>query len=254
MKKIWIVIAMLSLAVLAVSVGFAYAQESDDPTPEFGPRGPGAHIKAGELHETIIASLADAFGMTTEALEARLETGDHILDIAEEQGLSVAELRERLEQAKSEALAQAVADGVITQEQADRLAAREGFGPGRHGRCGGFGRGLTAEGPLHEYIVAELAEGLAMTPEALEARLEAGDRLIQIAEEQGLTVEEARDLMVEAKANAIEQALAEGAITQEQADWLRQAPRRFGPGFGPGGRRGPGLQNGPGTQFGQSNA
>ncbi len=92
--------------------------------------------------------MAEALGMTPEALtEARLD-GKTLAEILDDQGLSLSEYQENLSAARDDALGQAVADGVITQEQLDQLQERMpgrmpgGFGPGR-GRhpFGGLGLG-----------------------------------------------------------------------------------------------------------------
>jgi len=67
--------------------------------------------------------------------------------IAQAQGLSDEEIRDRTAQLRADALAQAVADGLITQEQADWMLERHsagGAGPQEQdrfgpGRMGGFG-------------------------------------------------------------------------------------------------------------------
>ncbi|HEY4667108.1 MAG TPA: hypothetical protein VIH26_07380, partial [Anaerolineales bacterium] len=64
-------------------------------------------------------------------------------DLLDAQGMDSATYRENLAAAQQAAIAQAVEDGAITQEQADQLQefgpGHFGFGPGRHGfRGGGF--------------------------------------------------------------------------------------------------------------------
>lgn len=83
--------------------------------------------------------LAQALGITAEELQAAREEGQTIRDLAAELGLDPATVRENLKAAHEAALQQAVADGIITQEQAELLQNRPVFGfrgPGR-GRFGG---------------------------------------------------------------------------------------------------------------------
>jgi hypothetical protein len=85
---------------------------------------------------------AEALGMTPVALtQARLD-GKTLAEILDDQGLSLSEYQANLAQVREEALAQAVADGVITQDQMDQLQDRiqDGFGRGQ-GAFGGFGPG-----------------------------------------------------------------------------------------------------------------
>ena len=90
--------------------------------------------------------MADALDMSVEELQAAMEDGKRLPELLEEQGLSQADFETALQAAKETAIAQAVADGVITQEQADQIINAEpvfdGFpgkgGRGGHGRPGGF--------------------------------------------------------------------------------------------------------------------
>jgi len=82
------------------------------------------------------------------------------------------------------------------------------------------------------------AEALGLTPEELFAELHAGKSLAEVAEAQGVDLEAVHEAMkaarVEAMKQAIEQAVEEGRLTQEQADWLLEGlelgflPRRWG--------------------------
>jgi ribosomal protein S20 len=92
--------------------------------------------------------LAKALGMSVEDLQAAYADGETLTTLMSEKGLDAATVREKLQTAYTEALAQAVKDGVITQEQADEMSQDgHGFGmmPGGMGMpfegCGG-GRGF----------------------------------------------------------------------------------------------------------------
>lgn len=94
-------------------------------------------------HEAV---LEQVFGMTMEELEAAREDGVKIRDLLEEQGLDRDSIQEAMQAAHEDAIARAVADGVITQEQADALQDGDGFGgrggfPGRDGHGGRHGHG-----------------------------------------------------------------------------------------------------------------
>ncbi len=90
------------------------------------------------------------------------------------------------------------------------------------------------------------AEALGLTPEELFAELRASKSLAEIAEEQGVEIEAVQDAMNAARSEAmqqtIKQAVEDGSMTQEQADWMLEGlekgffPR--GRGFGRGRGRG----------------
>lgn len=141
---------------------------------------------------------------------------------------------------------------------------RYGYGPGMMGGRGGFGPGGMmgryadgSYGVLHKYMLEAWAEAFDMTVEDLQARLNDGDTMWVIAQEKGLSQDEFYKLMVEVHKKAIEAALADGAISQQQADWMlsRGPMMGAGAGFGPchGGGFGPGTGPGRGP-WGQPTA
>jgi hypothetical protein len=167
MKKTLIFVAVIGIFALALGVaGFAYAQDDDPDTPSFGHWGgrgwhgggmmghwdDDADGKAGPMHDGMHTAIAEALGLTVEELDAAHEDGKTAWDIAEEQGISEEDFFSLMSAARSAALEQAVADGSITQEQADWMQSRwgemkeNGFGPGSggcdgDGHHGGRGRG-----------------------------------------------------------------------------------------------------------------
>jgi len=76
------------------------------------------------------------------------------------------------------------------------------------------------EGPMHDAMISAFADALGLTPEELEARHDDGETLWQIAEAQGLSESDIQTLMVTARGEALTQAVADGELDQEQADWM----------------------------------
>jgi hypothetical protein len=115
-----------------------------------------------------------------------------------------------------------------------------------HGRGPG-GRGLGLEG------LQAAAEALNMTTDELINALRSGQTLEQLAEAAGVDIEEVQDAIQAAQSEAfrtrIQQAVTDGTITQEHADWLLEGLEKGfigGPGgFGLGGPHGPGFGPGP---------
>jgi Spy/CpxP family protein refolding chaperone len=111
-----------------------------------------------------------------------------------------------------------------------------GFGPGMMGRWGEGGYG-----PMHEYMEDAFAEALGISHDDLEAKLDAGETMWSIAQAQGLSDEEISQLMIDARTKALEKAVADGVLTQEQADWMTQRMQQAQEsGFGPGACHGSG--------------
>ncbi len=117
-----------------------------------GPGGPGGHPGRGPD----LAAAAEALGMSEEGLRTALQAdGATLAGVAEDQGVAVGTLVQALVAAEQERIAEAVADGRLSQEEADeRLADLEqrvterveseveragspGRGPGSHDDVGG---------------------------------------------------------------------------------------------------------------------
>jgi hypothetical protein len=143
----------------------------------------------------------------------------------------------------------AAADTVAVQA----VTALEAHG-GRGGFCGAAG-------------LQAAADALGITTDELQTQLRAGESLSDQAETAGVDVADVLAAVdaacVQAQRDAIEQAVTDGTLTREKADWLLEgldqgfwgtpASGGIGLGFGPGGdfggHRGPGGRGGfgPGT-------
>ena len=103
-----------------------------------------------------------------------------------------------------------------------------GYGSGMMGgrgqRGGMMGQNAvgTQTGFLHDEMVAAFAQKLGITVDDLNARLANGETMAQIASSQGLTVDQFSTLMLDARSQAVDQAVKDGKLTQPQADWMKQ--------------------------------
>jgi hypothetical protein len=128
------------------------------------------------------------------------------------------------------------------------------FGFGRRGLHFGRGPGVGLVDPAEMH--AAIASTLNMSVDELEAALAEGTPLVVLAEQQGVEIEVVREAMEAVRVAAINEAVAAGTITQEQADWMLeragapgpcrqgQGAAGLGPGFGGFGPRSGGMQNG----------
>jgi polyhydroxyalkanoate synthesis regulator phasin len=228
MNRLWkilvgaVLVAVVGVAVLGASV---YAQDAPTAVPEAG--------------------LSDYVGQVWDAIAQKLGVERSALDAA-------------VTSAREDVAAQAVDDGKLTQDQADRLlqipnggtdfgfGMRGGMRGGMHGHRGGM--------PDCMGDKAAIAKALGITEDELDATLKAGKTLDDLAEEKGVDLQAVRT--AEQKAN-IEQAVKDGKLTQEQADWMLEgldkgfSAGRDGFGGGPGFGR-PGFDRGLAPDQGQS--
>lgn len=147
MKKF--LIAGIVVAVLVVAAGIFLTVnivQAQTPTPEY-PFGPGWGMRGeriaaggGIMHDAMVASFAEKLGMTAEELQARLDDGDTMWQVAEEKDMTLEEFRTAMTEARVKAIDQAVADGKLTEEQGEWMKNNGGHMFGGRGGCG-FGQG-----------------------------------------------------------------------------------------------------------------
>lgn len=152
-------VAMLVLSVLVA--GLAGVVLAQDTTPEAGDLCPfggecqgygmgGYGMRGNGYAGSLPILLAEALGMTTEDLVAAQATGQTVAEMAAAQGVELADVVAAVVGPRAERLAQSVADGTLTQEQADAMLAAmtehmtarfEELGVGYGGGCGMGGGG-----------------------------------------------------------------------------------------------------------------
>ncbi|MGD2252795.1 MAG: DUF4230 domain-containing protein [Anaerolineales bacterium] len=106
------------------------------PDGGFGGRGPsrgsrgrlGLDGERGEvvpLHDAMMGALAEALGLSVDELQQQLDDGATIRQIIEQQGLDPEVLHTSFQEAREQAIAEALEEGLITQEQAERMLERK---------------------------------------------------------------------------------------------------------------------------------
>jgi hypothetical protein len=294
-KRIWIVGGGLALLAFAAVAAFAFVPAADAAGPAtngllFHGRGPGGFgfglgiggdetyladalgITAEELDDAqeaarlamIDQALAD--GLITEAQANLLREGngmfghgfgfglgffgaelDHDTYLAEALDITVEELDAARLAAHEAALADAVAEGTITEEQAELMTAH-----------------LLVKDAID--FQALRAGVLGLTVDEFEAAIANGTTLAELVDQAGLTATEYQTAVSDAYQSALADLVADGVITQEQADQLTLSGfgtcgagmggfgRGMGHGFGMGsGPAGNGLGNGAGFGNGMGN-
>ncbi len=121
----------------------------------------------------------------------------------------------------------------------------------------GYGMGFrgTGDGPLHTYMVNALAQALGISSTDLENRLATGQTAYQIALSLGFSADKIPALLANARTQAINAALADKVITQQQADWMksRAAVMSTGPCNGTGQLTGASMMMRRGPRWQQTN-
>jgi hypothetical protein len=105
------------------------------------------------------------------------------------------------------------------------------------------------DGVLHDYMLQVFSDKLGIPETEIESRLNAGETMSQIALSEGLTLEEFQTWMLDARSQAIDQAVTDGKLTTEQAEWMKSHRAVMFGGFGEFGRSG-GMMSGRHGRFG----
>jgi hypothetical protein len=141
MKKKLLIGAGVALIVLLLAglggAAFVFAQEPTPPIPfgwHGGGRGMGGFGRggfgwAGGGQWTMFDTAAEALGLTPEELFAELRAGKSLAEIAEAKGVDVQTVHDAMnvarDEARKQAIQQAVEDGRLTQEQADQMLEKQ---------------------------------------------------------------------------------------------------------------------------------
>jgi hypothetical protein len=126
MNKFAVAVLIVVLAT-GVFAGVASAQTSQQET--------------GTLHEYMEKALAEKLGIPLATVEAQFDAGKTLAQIALDNGIARADLPAFMLDVRTKAITAALADGVITQAQADRMLQAKGRGMGHGMLQGGFGSG-----------------------------------------------------------------------------------------------------------------
>ncbi|MGH3010755.1 MAG: hypothetical protein ACRDMY_02740 [Gaiellaceae bacterium] len=178
-----------------------------------------------------VAGLAVAGGGAAIAASQTDSRASSFLDsVAEHLGISSQELEDATKAAALDQVDQALADGRITEEQADELKTRieSGDFPGLFEpglfelRHGGPDNGGPGPGEHHFFPfggkLSGAAEYLGLSESELREQLLDGKSLAEIAEAAGKSVDGLKQAVLDAAKAALDEAVERDLLTQEQAD------------------------------------
>jgi polyhydroxyalkanoate synthesis regulator phasin len=153
--------------------------------------------------------------------------------VADKLGIGEDELRSAMTEAEQDIIDERVAEGKLTAEQGERLKERIG----NEGLLGPLGRPLESlRGRfcdrvfdcIRDYVrgrdgrlpMEAAAAVLDMEPEELLSELQEDKTLAEVAEEQGMAVDEFTAAMLVEVRQELDALVAEGKLTEEQADTI----------------------------------
>jgi hypothetical protein len=249
-KKVTIATAGASLALVAALVGTGVAGPSTaawaapsapivdgvrqaSPTPEAKPK--------RERQRPARNGQGQGQGQRSNMQQRQQQHDAYLNALAGRLGLNVDQLKAAMQQSHIDLINQAVSEGKITQEQADRRiqAIQSGqhpgaMGPGagnqRPGRpnAGQRGPGMQSQrgpgGPGGAQMGAgqEVASILGVTPQELRTELQGGKTLAQVGEAKGISRDDLKAKLLAAHKARTDAAVAAGRLTAEQAQKMTE--------------------------------
>jgi uncharacterized phage infection (PIP) family protein YhgE len=202
------------IALLAVGATAVYAQG--------GPGGGRGSFGGGAGLNNQLDAVAEALGLEADELQTALADGQTIAEVADAQGVALDDVIAALTADRADALAEQVADGSLSQEQADAMLALleanlnqmlnndtlgARFGGGDKLNFG-FGGGE----------LADVIGALDIDLEDLQTAMQEGQTLAEFAAAQDIDLDAVRGDLVTAYQTRLDEAVEAGDITAESAD------------------------------------
>jgi hypothetical protein len=181
------------------------AQDGTEDTSEITTDAAGPRF--GEHRGESLATAAEAIGITEDELRAALQDGQSIAQVAEAEGVDVQVVIDALVADATERLEEAISN---LPDRMTEVVNREGF-PERRGPGGPGGRHW-----FHPRLDAA-ADAIGITEDELRAALEDGDTIADVAAANDVDVQAVIDALVADATAHIDEEVAEGDLTEEQA-------------------------------------
>lgn len=159
---------------------------------------------------------ADALGMDLDALFEAFDTGASVTQLATQKGVDVQSLKDALELAERTYWNDKVASGTFTQAEADEWLTTLAEDVAQYVNAG------WVEQPDW---VAMTANILGLGEDEMWQVLEENKSLVQVAADRNVAIEVVAEALTTAERDFINQLLADGSMTQVEADeWLEAVP------------------------------
>ena len=178
-----------------------------------------------------LSAAATALGLSEQDLLSKLQSGKSIAEIAKEQNIDLAKVKEALLAEAKASLDQAVKDGKLTQAQADQayqrfseniddLLNKSGM-PGKNGDPRG-GSGGPRDRGFGGMDLSGAAMALGLSEQDLLSKLQSGKSIAEIAKEQNVDLARVKESLLSSLKTRMDQAVKDGKLTQAQADQMYQ--------------------------------
>ena len=206
---------LVERGVISQDQADAVLEEATPLLDELSKRGPGQRPDIKPTN--VIGAVAEVLGLEPHAVAAQLRDGASLVEVIETGGASVAAVVDFVMQQIAVQLGEAVAQGDIDQERADKILA--GVVERVEQLIADFHRPKQDRPDIKPTnVIGITATALGIEPDAILAQLREGLTLVEVIEAGGSSVATVVDLYLAEVTARLEQSLADGQITQEQLD------------------------------------
>src|SRR5579884_1201154 len=182
-----------------------------------------AILFGGLVAAPLLASAHTSSSNTTTSTSATTATNpycqQYLQDLAQRLGFSVNTLQSDRLAATQDVLNQMVKDGKLTQKEANAIIQRLQSHQACTGKHDLYSGTKVVLAQLKQYLPTienQVASGLHLTSSQLQADLQKGMTLEQIAKAQNITTAQLHTIVLNAIQSAVNQAVSDGNITQQQ--------------------------------------
>jgi len=224
MKTKHMLVALLIIMTTALFAGVASAQDDDGPGPRDRDHGPRDRHPAAQVMNTV----AEELNLEPREIAQQMRDGATLAEVIEANGSSVEDITALIVADAEARLADAVAEGRITQEQADERLAQmterlpelleNGFDRINPPDRGDRGDRETPRLDRAREIVENIAGELGLEGQEIVEQLRDGATLAEVIEANGGSVENITAFLLENVETRLSEQVEAGELTQEQAD------------------------------------
>ncbi len=216
---------LLAGAVVAATVGTGAAAAMDSAHTDVGTNAAAAEGRRSDrhMHVAAIRAVAEELGLDPSEIVSHLRDGGTIADLAEQEGVDPAALEASLVARTTEAINDAAANGMISEERAAGLLGRvpavvHRFVTEPHERAGRHHRGRER---LRE-LATVVADAIGIEPGQLRDELAGGGSIAGVATAHGVDPGDVESALLAAIAERIEAAVAAGNLDQARTAEIRE--------------------------------
>lgn len=160
--------------------------------------------------------LKNKLGFTETQIDDAAKAGKTAFDLAKEKGMTADQLRTAIIDAKSQKIDKMVNEGKITKDKADTIKADF---PSKIQKWDGNLK--QHKGHHFNIVYSTLQSKLGLTKTQIDDAAKAGKTAFDLAKEKGMTSDQLRAAIIDAKSERLDKMVNEGKLTKDKANTIK---------------------------------